>query len=145
LLEIRSAANLVTWTIPAVSEFSAHFLQVRIAHVFDCENENVLVVVRGLLDIGKELQRELLALLVRLGEVYDLRALGFGHIGGIVGEWCCMVGAGEKFEVAGRNFQKNERGILANHRLAQPRLNSAVDLSRSPMLDSSDFNPIRAR
>jgi hypothetical protein len=61
--------------IPAVGEFGAHLLQVRIAHVLDCENENVLKVVCRFLDIGEKLLRQLLAFLVRLGEVYDLGAL----------------------------------------------------------------------
>lgn len=67
---------------PAVGELSAHRLQVRVAHVLDGEDENVLEVVGGLLDIGKELLRQLLALLVRLGQVNDSGALRFGHGGG---------------------------------------------------------------
>ena len=43
----------------------------------------MLKVVRRFLNIGKELQGELLALLVGLGKVYDLRALGLGHVGGV--------------------------------------------------------------
>jgi hypothetical protein len=45
----------------------------------------VLEVIRRFLDIGEDLERQFLALLVRLGEMDDLRAFGFGHFGGIVG------------------------------------------------------------
>lgn len=67
---------------PAVREFSAHFLQIRVAHVLHCEDENILKVVGRLLHIGKQLLRQFLALLVRLGQVYDLGALRLGHGGG---------------------------------------------------------------
>lgn len=70
--------------IPAVRKFCAHFLQVRVAHVLNREDEYVLKVFRGLLDIGEKLLRELLALLVRLGEVYYFGTLRLGHFGGVV-------------------------------------------------------------
>ena len=61
--------------LPAVRKFSAYFLQVRVAHVLYGEDKDVLKIVRRFLNIGKKLQRQLLALLVRLGKMYDLRAL----------------------------------------------------------------------
>lgn len=61
--------------LPAVRKFSTHFLEVRVAHVLNGEDENVLEVFGGLLDVGEELLRELFALLVCLGEVHDLRTL----------------------------------------------------------------------
>lgn len=61
--------------LPAVRKFSAYFLQVRVAHVLNREDEDVLEVFSGLLDIGEELLGKLLALLVRLGEVDDLGTL----------------------------------------------------------------------
>jgi len=41
----------------------------------------MLEVVCGFLDAGKELQRQLLAFLVRLGQVDDFGALRLGHVG----------------------------------------------------------------
>lgn len=61
--------------LPAVRKFSAYFLQVRVAHVLNREDENVLEVLSSLLHIGKQLLGELLALLVRLGKVDDLGTL----------------------------------------------------------------------
>ena len=61
--------------LPAVRKFRAYFLQVRVAHVLHREDEDVLEVVSGLLDIGEELLGKLLALLVRLGQVDDLGTL----------------------------------------------------------------------
>jgi hypothetical protein len=61
--------------IPAIGELLTKFLEVRVAHVLYSEDKDVLKIVRGFLDIGKKLQRQLLALLVRLGKMYDLRAL----------------------------------------------------------------------
>jgi len=40
--------------------------------------------IRRFLDIGEKLLRQFLALLVRLGEMYNLRALRFRHFGGVV-------------------------------------------------------------
>jgi hypothetical protein len=60
---------------PAVGELLAHLLEVRVAHVLNGEDEHVLEAVGGLLDIGEQLLGQLLALLVRLGEVHDLGAL----------------------------------------------------------------------
>lgn len=61
--------------IPAIGELLTKFLEVGVAHVLYGEDKDVLKIVRRFLDIGKELQRQLLALLVRLGKMYDLRAL----------------------------------------------------------------------
>jgi hypothetical protein len=59
------------------------------------------------LDIGEELERQLLALLVRFGKMYDLRALGFRHFGSIVKVlWWCRSHS-KKFESGLRDFQKN--------------------------------------
>ena len=69
--------------IPAVGELGADLLQVRVAHVLDGEDKDVLEVVGGFLDVGEKLLGELLALLVRLGEVDDLGTLGLGHFGGV--------------------------------------------------------------
>lgn len=61
--------------LPAVRKFSAHFLQVRVPHVLNSEDEDVLKVFSGFLDIGEQLLRKLLALLVRLRKMYNLGAL----------------------------------------------------------------------
>lgn len=68
------SSNIIQ-SLPAVGELSANLLQVRVAHVLYGENENVLEVICSFLDIGEEFLRQLLALLIRLGKVDDLRAL----------------------------------------------------------------------
>jgi hypothetical protein len=99
--------------IPAVGELGADLLQVRVAHVLNGEDKDVLEVVGGFLDIGEKLLGELLALLVCLGEVDDLGTLGLGHFGG--------VGAGLGWEdalrkkvrvrkVAGQKMRGGEKG-----------------------------------
>jgi hypothetical protein len=105
----------------------------------------VLEGVRRFLDIGEDLERQFPALLIRLGEMYDLRALGFGHFGGIVGvlRWWRL--RSEKARVDFATSRKTERGILANHRLVQPRLTSAVDLHHRQTLDSPDLTSVRSR
>jgi hypothetical protein len=63
---------------------------------------------------------------------------------------CCgwlRLRSGKSSKLQVRDFQKNERGILANHRLVQPRLNSAVDPSHIPQSISiwhSDLTPVRS-
>ncbi len=44
----------------------------------------MLEIVCGFLDIGKKLERQLFALFVRLGKVYNFRALRLWHCGGLV-------------------------------------------------------------
>jgi hypothetical protein len=107
-----------TQSIPAVCELGAHCLQVRVAHVLDCEDEDMLKVVRGFLDIGEKLLRQLLALLVRLGKMYDLLALRFRHVGG----FGVVVVRSYRAQEKSSKFQKISGEFLANHRTWQPRL-----------------------
>lgn len=67
----------------------------------------------GFLDVGEELEGEFFALLVRLRQVYDLRAFGFRHLGGIIGGVVVVVRLLGK--VRGRpavSRNKFRRGIL---------------------------------
>ncbi len=64
---------------PAVTQFIPYILQIGVPHIIDGEDVAILVLIETFPHIGKELDCELLALLVDLGQVDDLRALGFGH------------------------------------------------------------------
>jgi hypothetical protein len=114
--------RLLTPVVPAVCELGAHCLQVRVAHVLDRKDEDMLKLVRGFLHIGKKFLRQLLALLVRLGEMYDLLALGFRHVGGF---GVVVVGSNraqeKKFAVP-----ENQRGIFGE----PPNLAAAAHASR---------------
>jgi len=67
--------------IPAVFELVADILKVRVAHIFDTEDEAVLVLRDGLADVFKQLLLLLACLLRHLGEVEDAGALGLWHLG----------------------------------------------------------------
>jgi hypothetical protein len=69
---------------PAVTELGAHFLEVRVPHILDAEDEYEGEIIGGFLHVGEEFLRELLALLVHLGQVDDLGAFGFWHRGWVV-------------------------------------------------------------
>jgi len=84
-LKERAVGERGRANIPRIAELGADLLQVGVAHVLDAEDEDVLILVDGLLDVGEELEGELLALLVDLRQVDDLRALGLGHSGGCRG------------------------------------------------------------
>ncbi len=64
---------------PAVTQFIPYIFQVGIPHVVNGEYEAILVLIETFPHIGKELNCEFLALLIDLGQVDYLGALGFGH------------------------------------------------------------------
>jgi hypothetical protein len=109
--------------VPAVGEFGAHLLQVRVAHIFHREDEDVLETICRLLHTGEELLRQFFALLVRLGQVHDLRALGFGHVDAVAGGLGGRVAVKKKVRCWSQTSDHNLGGeFLASLRTWQPRL-----------------------
>lgn len=72
---------------PAISELSAHILQVGIAHVINSEDEQVVIFLDRFPDIGVQASGLfLVGLFGGLGLVDDAGALRARHCGGLVGE-----------------------------------------------------------
>ena len=81
----RSPARLTN--SPAISELSAHILQVGIAHVINSEDEKMVIFLDRFPDIGVQTSGLfLVGLFGGLGLVDDAGALRARHCGGVVGE-----------------------------------------------------------
>lgn len=81
---------------PAVRELGAHVLQVRVAHVVDGEDEEVVIFLDAFADVGEEPTGLLLVrLLGGLALVDDLCTLGDGHGDGVA----CVVGGLDRWLV----------------------------------------------
>jgi len=61
--------------IPTIGELCADLLKLVVPHVFDAEDETVLVLIGGFADVGVEFRGEYFALLLDLGEVHHTRTL----------------------------------------------------------------------